>query len=165
MSRRDMGVRWRKFLCGMFFVGTTVIGAAFAQEHPSAEIDANEAFDQWRSMPFEQQIEKRRNSTVLPSSTRIAEWLRDPQNAALARASALEQAREYRDKTLIIIVIVITIFGMATWLSRLIWRHRCRLARLIEDAIVVAGAGLLRTQRAVQSGAARIRNRILDRAK
>lgn len=34
---------------------------------------------------FQQQIEAKRNSTILSNSPKLAEWLRDPQNAALAR--------------------------------------------------------------------------------
>lgn len=34
---------------------------------------------------FQQQIEAKRNTTILSSSPKLAEWLRDPQNAALAR--------------------------------------------------------------------------------
>lgn len=102
---------------------------------------------------FSDEVYRHTASQTLANAPTLAEFMRNPENAARVRQDPKPR--------------ILWPYGATAAAAALLWatwRRRRRIIGMVEDMIVFVGAGLIRTGRTVHTNFARIRRRVIDRA-
>lgn len=92
-------------------------------------------------------------SQTINNAPTLAEFMRNPENATRVRQAPKPPSLWPYGATV-----------AAAVLFWAIWRRRWQIVHIVEDVVVAAVAGFIKTGRTVQTNFARIRKRITDRA-